>query len=217
MADLGRILGLVVLATAAAACTAQVLRGKFVSPRAAPPAHADAVIVLGGIYRERVPVGISLVENGVSDQLILSVQRPSEANAITIRRRSRSEAAHRQVLIGTFIPPSDDTRGEAQAIAELVRRHGWGSIAVVTSSYHIARARRVIEAQVRSPASGGAGAGPARPVRIHMVASRPWMNGWRWARRMAIEPLGILRDVVFPPSRLNRPDIHETRRKAELK
>ena len=52
-----------------------------------------------------------------------------------------------------FEPVPFNTRGEARAVAHLVREHGWRSIIVVTSGYHVRRARllfaRAVPAEVR--------------------------------------------------------------------
>ena len=40
-----------------------------------------------------------------------------------------------------FHPDPYSTRGEAQAVARLMRRRGWRSVVVVTSTYHVIRAR----------------------------------------------------------------------------
>ena len=40
-----------------------------------------------------------------------------------------------------FTPDPNSTRGEAEEVARLARRHGWRSVAVVTSDYHVFRSR----------------------------------------------------------------------------
>ena len=97
---------------------------------------ADAVVVLGG-HGDRVRVGAGLVESGAAPVLALSSGCPSGPATRTAVR---------------FVPVPFNTRGEARAVAGLVRQHGWRSIIVVTSSYHVPRARllfaRAVPAEV---------------------------------------------------------------------
>jgi hypothetical protein len=98
---------------------------------------ADAVVVLGG-HGARVAVGRQLVREGAAPQLVLSSGCPSEPGLAPGVLR--------------FTPVPFNTRGEARAVARLVREHGWRSVIVVTSGYHVRRARllfgRAVPAEV---------------------------------------------------------------------
>ena len=102
------------------------------------PAKADAVLVLAG-SKQRLPVGVDLVERGVAPVLVISDgldPRWKQAN-----RLCRSGGP--KVLCPRPDPYS--TRGEAQMAARLAEEHGWDSLAVVTSRFHLFRARRLFE------------------------------------------------------------------------
>ena len=101
-------------------------------------AKADAVLVLAG-QKKRLPVALELVERGVAPVLVISDgldPRWKQAN-----RLCRSGGPN--VLCPRPDPYS--TRGEAQMAARLAEEHGWDSLAVVTSRFHLFRARRLFE------------------------------------------------------------------------
>ena len=87
---------------------------------------ADAVVVLGG-HGARVAVGRQLVRDGAALELVLSSGCPPDPGGPV-------DAFH-------FTPVPFNTRGEARAVAQLVRERGWRSVIVVTSGYHVRRAR----------------------------------------------------------------------------
>ena len=105
----------------------------FLWPREDSPRSADAVVVLAGDAAERIPRGLELVESGVAPSLVLS-REPG-------RKWShwRDLCTRRSVVCFSADPYS--TAGEADAVARLAARRGWRSIVVVTSRYHLFRAR----------------------------------------------------------------------------
>ena len=102
------------------------------------PAHADAIVVLSG-GRERLPPALALIRRGVAPVLaISSVDRTPRwplGHAVCARRRY----AGARVLCFEAVPYS--TRGEAETVARIARARGWSSIVVVTSRFHVTRAR----------------------------------------------------------------------------
>jgi uncharacterized SAM-binding protein YcdF (DUF218 family) len=104
-----------------------------------PAAKADAVIVLAGEKR-RLPIALELVERGVAPVLVISDgldPRWTQAN-----RLCRFGDPQKIVCVR---PEPYSTRGEAQLAARLAREHGWDSLVVVTSRFHLFRARRLFE------------------------------------------------------------------------
>jgi uncharacterized SAM-binding protein YcdF (DUF218 family) len=97
------------------------------------PVEADAVVVLSGTT-QRLPVGERLVRQGYAGVLVVSRSTDPKADE---RRACRSGA-----LCFRAVPFS--TRGEARAIARLAAEHHWRSIDVVTSKFHVYRARILI-------------------------------------------------------------------------
>jgi uncharacterized SAM-binding protein YcdF (DUF218 family) len=148
---------------------------------AAPASHIDAVIVLGGSSAERLPVAQRLAADAGAPVLAVSwTDTPGNLTADTLCR----EASFPSSSLVCFRPPGMDTRGEAEAIRKLVKSNGWSSIAVVTSSYHVPRARTLIE--------------QCTDARVSMVASEPRLDSLQWLRRFVIETGGLL-DVKLHP------------------
>ena len=86
---------------------------------------ADAIVVLGG-RPNRLPVGLRLLREGEGRVLLV------------FNATGTGDEGHLYVR-----PEPYTTRGEARAVARLAREHGWRSIVVVTSSYHVPRARLI--------------------------------------------------------------------------
>jgi uncharacterized SAM-binding protein YcdF (DUF218 family) len=105
----------------------------FLWPREDSVSGVDAVVVLAGDASHRIPRGLELVEEGVADELLLSTE-PGEK-----WERWRPLCRERSVVCFTANPYS--TAGEAETVERLVARRGWRSIAVVSSRYHVFRAR----------------------------------------------------------------------------
>ena len=86
---------------------------------------ADAIVVLGG-RPTRLPVGLRLWRAGVAPALVV------------FNEDGRGDDEHLYVR-----PEPYNTRGEARTTARLARENGWRSIVLVTSSYHVPRARMI--------------------------------------------------------------------------
>ena len=97
------------------------------------PVKADAVVVLSGT-KQRLPVGERLVRQGFAPLLVVS------------RSTGTSAAEERACRTGAlcFRAQPYSTRGEARAIARLAAARHWRMVDVVTSQFHIFRARIVI-------------------------------------------------------------------------
>ena len=98
---------------------------------------ADAVVVLSGGQGDRLPEGVRLVRAGVAPTLVISdgqAEGWDEANRLC----DNGDAV-------CFKPDPYSTQGEARWIAREAERRGWDSVVVVTSSYHVKRARKIVE------------------------------------------------------------------------
>jgi uncharacterized SAM-binding protein YcdF (DUF218 family) len=116
----------------------------FVWPSAetGPPRHADVVVVLSGATN-RLPPAVALIRRGVAPVLAISSvgESPNWPLADRLCRAKRDGAA--QVICFAAEPYS--TKGEAETVAKLARTHGWRSIIVVSSSYHLTRAKLLFD------------------------------------------------------------------------
>lgn len=125
-------------------------------------AKADAVMVLAGEKR-RLPIALDLVERGVAPVLVISDgldPRWTRAN-----RLCRFGDPARIVCVR---PEPYSTRGEARLAARLAQERRWDSLVVVTSRFHLFRARLLFERCFRGRLDfvGAANPGLRLPVAI---------------------------------------------------
>ena len=156
-------LWLLVLAVLAAAFVALTVR-LFAFPGEDAPARADAVVVLAGQWERRLPVGQRLVRDGVAPVLALSEDADSDWPRRLCRRAN----------VRCFQADPYSTTGEADAFGAIAAREKWRSVVVVTSDYHVTRARLLF----RRCVDGRVGA---------VAAEEPflsWLHGavWEWPK-----------------------------------
>lgn len=132
-----------------------------------PVASADAVVVLSG-GRARLPVALGLIERGVAPVLVVSEGR------VARRWRAPGLCDRRDLEILCPTPDSDSTRGEARMIARLARERGWDSLVVVTSRFHLFRARLLLERCFHGRLAMAGAESPAWRL--------PYELAWEWAK-----------------------------------
>jgi uncharacterized SAM-binding protein YcdF (DUF218 family) len=117
----------------------------FTWPPAAddPPEHADAVVVLSGGLNARLDPALALMRRRVAPVLAISGARHDPKWKKARRLCSGLEGPTRYRVI-CFEPTPYSTRGESRAIAQLAARHGWTRVVVVTSTFHVTRAKLLI-------------------------------------------------------------------------
>jgi uncharacterized SAM-binding protein YcdF (DUF218 family) len=110
----------------------------FVVHHGDKPFGADAVIVLAGT-KERLPVGLDLMRRGFAPILVVSRSHsPDRLETTTCNER------HRYRVI-CFAAHPYSTHGEAEEIGRLARANQWTRINVVTSNFHVFRARILVK------------------------------------------------------------------------
>ncbi|MET3923482.1 uncharacterized SAM-binding protein YcdF (DUF218 family) [Arthrobacter sp. UYEF20] len=149
--------------------------------------RTDAVIMLGGAASERLPAAQRLQQDLGIPVLVLSSTDTFGNRAADAVCRS---AAFPNPSLVCFRPPDLDTRGEARAISRIVALNGWKSVTVVTSSYHVTRAGRLI--------------GQCTTADVQMVASHPDLDPGQWLRRFVIETGGLI-DASLRPECVDQP------------
>jgi uncharacterized SAM-binding protein YcdF (DUF218 family) len=157
---------LAVIGTLLVAATARL----FVWPSTDDPRRADAVVVLDGGSGERLDEARALMQRDVAPTLAISAGReldPDEADGLC--------SGPQQFEVVCFTPTPDSTRGEARALATLARQHGWNDVVLVTSTYHVTRARMLVERCFDGRVDVVAASPPARP--LHWIAA----VGHEWA------------------------------------
>jgi hypothetical protein len=105
--------------------------------------RADAVVVLSGDENRRLDPALGLVRRGVAPILVISSAAldPKWRKAHVLCSHPDQGGFH--VLCFDASPYS--TQGEARGIARLAREHHWQRVVVVTSTFHVTRARMLIE------------------------------------------------------------------------
>jgi uncharacterized SAM-binding protein YcdF (DUF218 family) len=159
----------VAAATFAAACIVFAIATArlFVWPHTAVPERADAVVVLGGRSEpERLPRGLALMQDRVAPALVITA--PPETSLC------RGDGRFDVICVN---PQPFSTRGEARAVARIAAARAWSSLVVVTSTYHVTRAKLLL-----GRCYGGAiSAGGATP-----------QSRTEWARRTLHEWGGVV-------------------------
>src|ERR671939_278548 len=109
----------------------------FLWPRQDSPRRANAVVVLAGGKVPRLEKALGLMRRHVAPVLVISDGWDPlwpEANRLCAGHAAR-------FAVVCFRPKPYSTRGEAEDVARLAARRRWRSIVVVTSRYHVTRAR----------------------------------------------------------------------------
>ena len=113
----------------------------FVWPQAndAPPAHADAVVVLSGGGNWRLDPALKLMRRGAAP--ILAISSVGETPRWRKAQKLCRGGYRTRYRIVCFEAVPYSTRGEAETVSHLAHRYGWHRLVVVTSTYHVTRAR----------------------------------------------------------------------------
>jgi hypothetical protein len=141
-----------------------VVGGYFVlvRPQVSHPTHAAAIVMLGPPdENNRVETALKLIKDHVATMLVISVPAGHQRAAKDLCTEPQSG-----FTVMCFRPNPATTRGEAEEIRRLAAQHGWKSIVVVTSTFHISRARMI----VKRCYSG----------KLYMVPARKGISFGRW-------------------------------------
>lgn len=106
----------------------------FLWPPTDQPDRVDAVVVLSGDHGERMRRALELMADGVAP-ILVHAGTPDSVQVLELC------AGGQPFEVICPMPDPDSTRAEARAVAGLAESHGWESIAVVTSDFHVTRAR----------------------------------------------------------------------------
>lgn len=149
------------------------------STPAADPPQADGVVALTGASSLRIEAAIRLVELGKAKRLLISgvnkEVRPSELRGVA---RGAGRAYDCCVDLGFA---ARDTQGNARETADWARQHGFRSLIVVTSDYHIPRS--VLELHAAMPEIEL----HPYPVVTDTLNARGWWRRGGDARRLIFE------------------------------
>lgn len=156
-----------------AACYLVVLE-----PTVNKPAKVDAILVLGPPDVDgRVDEAYALAHAHLASTVVISVQSDLQ---LQVKSACRNQNPDYQVIC--FQPDPSTTQGEAEEIGRLATQHGWTSIMVVTSKYHISRARMIVER--------------CMPGKVLMVAAPGKPSIAQWAYQFAYQTGGYLKAFI---------------------
>jgi uncharacterized SAM-binding protein YcdF (DUF218 family) len=113
-----------------------------------PLERSDAIIVLSGdnFYADRATRAAELYRRGMAPVVVASGRRLRPfAGIAELMVRDLSERGVPKDKIEAFAQDADNTREEAQALAQLAARKKWRNVIVVTSNYHTRRARYIFD------------------------------------------------------------------------
>jgi uncharacterized SAM-binding protein YcdF (DUF218 family) len=106
-------------------------------------ARADAIVVLTG-DEERISTGVRLMMEGRARRLLISGVHPTTRVPTELKRRIEGSDVARKALVSCCVDIGHDalnTMGNADEARQWVQAHGFESIIVVTSAYHMLRSR----------------------------------------------------------------------------
>jgi uncharacterized SAM-binding protein YcdF (DUF218 family) len=101
------------------------------------PRRADAIVSLDGDRPRRLRKAVELAAGGVAPTLVV-VRGEAVAPELLAARDLPFEVL-------SVVPEPSTTRGEAREVGRLASERGWQHILVVTSTYHIPRARLIFQ------------------------------------------------------------------------
>ena len=154
-------------------------------PREDQPVAADAIVVLGGLGSAAVVAkAVHLAQAGYSGKIFISDAFGGDTRPANLCARA-VPVPGTMITVECFAPHPTTTRGEAEAIAAFATERGWNRVIVVTSSYHVSRARVQIS---RCYAGELAVIGAAQP-----------MDPGKWAYQFVYQSAGFVKALVTPP------------------
>lgn len=152
--------------------------------------HTDAVVSLApGHYR--LPTALGIYRSGAADELLVS-WFPEEFTADALeypeaRLIYEVCTGSAGLQVHCFTPTLNTTLGEALAVRALAEDHGWRSVTVVTSSYHVFRTGFIFERCLPPE------------IEANLVSVPVELSANAWAHRIFHENLGFLKALAETP------------------
>jgi uncharacterized SAM-binding protein YcdF (DUF218 family) len=156
----------------------------------APPPSADGVVALTGAGGARISTAMMLLDQRAGGRLLITGVNPS-----TTDDDVRRIAGGTSVMFDCCVDLDRSARttvGNAREAAAWTRSHGYRSLIVVTSDFHMPRTLLELKS-----ALGPGVAVHAYPVRGADVSGRPWWRDPTAARRLMVEYVKFLAALVL--------------------
>lgn len=172
--------GLVLLTVGLLAVTTRTV----MFPREDPPVPADAIVVLGGLGSAAVvSKALDLAKAGYSERILISDAFGGDTRPANLCARP-VPVPGTTIEVQCFDPQPTTTRGEAEAIAAFATARGWSRVIVVTSSYHVSRAR----VQINRCYAGA----------LAVIGARQPMDPLKWSYQFVYQSAGFVKAAVTP-------------------
>jgi len=149
------------------------------STPAADPPQADGVVALTGASDARITAAMKLLEDGKAKRMLISGVNP-QASRDDIRGVARATRRYYDCCVDLGFQ-AQNTVGNARETARWARLHGFTSLIVVTSDFHMPRA--MLELKGAMPQ----GRFIAYPIVTRELDAHHWWRGKDGARRMIVE------------------------------
>jgi len=149
----------------------------FVWPASDPPYLTPAVVIFSGGQGERLARAMTVARRDGAVLVIPNGTDPSWPQA------NRLCAGNQGLEVVCPKPSPDTTRGEARAVARLAKARHWSVLVLVTSTYHVTRARLVLQR--------------CYDGRLFVVAARRRGDAVDEVRHVGPEWLGLLQALVL--------------------
>jgi uncharacterized SAM-binding protein YcdF (DUF218 family) len=146
-----------------------------------PPPSADGVVALTGAGGARISTAMALLDQGAAARLLITGVNPS-----TTDDDVRAIAAGSPAMFDCCVDLDRTARttvGNAREVAAWARSHGFRSLIVVTSDFHMPRSLL----ELRRALDGEGVTLHAYPVLGAEVSGRPWWRDLTAARRLLVE------------------------------
>jgi len=174
------LIGFVLLTVGLVAVTTRTV----MFPREDPPSSADTIVVLGGLGSAAVvQEALDLAKAGYSDHVLISDAFGGDTRPANLCARDPAVPGT-SIDVECFDPHPTSTRGEAEAIAAFASAQGWSSVIVVTSSYHVSRARL----QISRCYSGT----------LAVIGAVQPMDSAKWAYQFGYQSAGFIKAWLTP-------------------
>ena len=149
----------------------------FINPAVDEPVSADAVVMLAGGRGERLDRALALIEADVAPVLVIM-------NG-TGWSKGREACLATDLEFEVLCPDdAETTREEAQEIALLADEHGWTSVTLVTSDYHMHRASTLVNRCFDGEVSRVAAENRVNRLKLAQLVAYEWAGTIRsWVLR----------------------------------
>ena len=151
----------------------------FVAPHEDAVRKSDAVVVIAG-WPLRMKRALELVDQGIAPLLLVSDPHGRWPYGSFSIHTCRQKSTDYQVVC--FHPDPESTQGEARAVKRIAAQRHLHSIIVVTSYFHVTRARL----EMRRCFKG----------RLAVIGT-PWLNAWKRWRYVALEWPKLINAELF--------------------